>query len=121
MTDKERKRIANRKYYEKNKDRLAEKWKNDDKRKEYLKEYYKDEPLFNNSKVVVSVYGNEISGNLDSKMVKKIQYDEIESETLQVLEKPTYLDLYKNAILNSDGVVIAVSYTHLTLPTICSV
>ncbi len=40
MTDKERKRIANRKYYEKNKDRLAEKWKYDDKRKEYLKEYY---------------------------------------------------------------------------------
>ena len=40
MTDKERKRIANRKYYEKNKDRLAEKWKNDNKRKEYLKEYF---------------------------------------------------------------------------------
>ena len=40
MTDKERKRIANRKYYEKNKHRLAEKWKHDDKRKEYLKEYY---------------------------------------------------------------------------------
>ena len=38
---KERKKIANRKYYEKNKDRLAEKWKNDDDRKEYLKEYYK--------------------------------------------------------------------------------
>ena len=41
MTDKERKKIANRKYYEKNKDRLAEKWKHDDNRKEYLKEYYK--------------------------------------------------------------------------------
>ena len=41
MTDKERKKIANRKYYEKNKDRLAEKWKNDEARKEYLKEYYK--------------------------------------------------------------------------------
>ena len=41
MTDKERKQIANRKYYEKNKDRLAEKWKNDEARKEYLKEYYK--------------------------------------------------------------------------------
>ena len=40
MTDKERKQIANRKYYEKNKDRLAEKWKHDDNRKEYLKEYY---------------------------------------------------------------------------------
>tara|TARA_Y100000758_G_scaffold11701_1_gene8772 strand:- start:43 stop:303 length:261 start_codon:yes stop_codon:yes gene_type:complete len=42
MTDKERKRIANRKYYEKNKDRLAEKWKNDENRKDYLKEYYKE-------------------------------------------------------------------------------
>ena len=33
---------SNRKYYQKNKDRLAEKWKNDEKRKEYLKEYYKN-------------------------------------------------------------------------------
>jgi hypothetical protein len=37
-----RKKIANRKYYEKNKDRLAEKWKNDENRKDYLKEYYKE-------------------------------------------------------------------------------
>ena len=41
LTNKERKSIANRKYYEKNKDRLAEKWKNDEERKEYLREYYK--------------------------------------------------------------------------------
>ena len=42
MTNKEKKSIANRRYYEKNKDRLAEKWKNDEERKEYLKEYYKN-------------------------------------------------------------------------------
>ena len=42
MTNKEKKSVANRKYYEKNKDRLAEKWKNDEDRKEYLKEYYKN-------------------------------------------------------------------------------
>ena len=41
MTKKEKKSIANNKYYQKNKDRLAEKWKNDEARKEYLKEYYK--------------------------------------------------------------------------------
>ena len=40
MTDKERKQIANRKNYEKNKDRLAEKWKNDEVRKEKLRVYY---------------------------------------------------------------------------------
>ena len=32
---------SNKKYYQKNKDRLAEKWKNDEARKLYLKEYYK--------------------------------------------------------------------------------
>ena len=41
MNKKEKKSIANSKYYQKNKDRLAEKWKNDEARKEYLKEYYK--------------------------------------------------------------------------------
>ena len=41
MNKKEKKSIANNKYYQKNKDRLAEKWKNDEDRKEYLKEYYK--------------------------------------------------------------------------------
>jgi hypothetical protein len=48
MTNKEKKSIANRRYYEKNKDRLAEKWKNDEERKEYLKEYYK-----NNKKIIL--------------------------------------------------------------------
>ena len=32
---------SNKIYYQKNKDRLAEKWKNDESRKAYLKEYYK--------------------------------------------------------------------------------
>jgi len=32
---------SNKIYYQKNKDRLAEKWKNDEARKLYLKEYYK--------------------------------------------------------------------------------
>jgi len=40
MIDKEKKAEANRKYYEKNKEWLAEKWKNDPIRKERLRKYY---------------------------------------------------------------------------------
>ena len=40
MNKKEKKSIANSKYYQKNKDRLAEKWKHDEARKEYLRVYY---------------------------------------------------------------------------------
>ena len=71
----------------------------------YLKEYYKDDPIFNGTKVVVSIYGNEINGKLNSKIVKKIQFDEIESETLKVFDDKSYRSLSKNAILNSDGVI----------------
>ena len=67
----------------------------------------KDEPILNNPKVVVSIYGNELEGSLNSEIVKKIQFDEINSDTLNVFKNPTYSDLSKNAILNSDGVVFA--------------
>ena len=40
LTKREKKSIANSKYYQKNKDRLAEKWRNDEARKEKLKVYY---------------------------------------------------------------------------------
>jgi len=73
----------------------------------YLKQFYKDEPLFSKSKVVTSIYENEITGDLNSGIINKIKFDEVESDTLNVLENPTYENLYKLSIMNSDGVVFA--------------
>ena len=53
MNKKEKKSIANSKYYQNNKDRLAEKWKNDEARKEYLKVYY------NKNKEIILVRAKE--------------------------------------------------------------
>ena len=66
----------------------------------YLKEYYKDEPLFSKSKVITSIYDNEIQGDLNSDIISKIKFDEVESETLNILENPSYENLYKLSILN---------------------
>ena len=73
----------------------------------YVKEYYKDEPLLANSKVVTSLYGDEIKGSLNSKIVSKIKFDEVESETLSTLDDPTYENLFKMSVLHSDGVIVA--------------
>ena len=73
----------------------------------YLKEYYKDEPLFANSKVVTSIYENEIEGKLNSEIVNKIRFDEVENETMKILEDSSYENLYKISIMNSDGVIFA--------------
>jgi starch synthase len=73
----------------------------------YLKQYYKDEPLFSKSKIITSIYDNEIQGDLNPDIISKIKFDEVESETLNILENPSYENLYKLSILNSDGVVFA--------------
>ncbi|MDB0043006.1 glycogen/starch synthase [Flavobacteriaceae bacterium] len=88
----------------------------------YLKQYYKDEPLLSKSKVVTSIYDNEISGDLNPEIIKKIKFDEVESETLNVLENPTYENLYKLSIMNSDGVVFAsenINKSYLDIATKC--
>jgi starch synthase len=72
----------------------------------YLKEYYKDEPLFSDSKIVSSVYNQSFDGTLNMDMLAKIKFDNINEDVISILEKPTYNNLMKVAIDNSDAVVI---------------
>ena len=72
----------------------------------YLKEYYKDEPLFSDSKIVSSVYNQSFDGTLNMDMLAKIKFYNINEDVISILEKPTYNNLMKVAIDNSDAVVI---------------
>ena len=76
-----------------------------DKALSILKEYYKDEPLFKESKVVTSVYDQSFEGSLDRTLIDKIKFDEIEDGFLQNLETPNYVNLMKTAIDFSDGLI----------------
>jgi len=71
----------------------------------YLKEYFKDEPLFNESKIVTSIYNQGFDGSLNNDMVNKIKFDNIESDNLSLLEKPTFENLTKVAIDYSDALI----------------
>lgn len=72
----------------------------------YLKKYYGNEPLFENSKIVTSVYNQGFSGTLDKDTISKILYDGIEEEDIIELKDPSYVNLMKIAIKNSDAVII---------------
>ncbi|MBT2160039.1 glycogen/starch synthase [Zobellia barbeyronii] len=73
----------------------------------YLKKYYADEPLFNASKIVTSVYGKSFEGELDSDMIKKVSFDGIPEDSIQDLKAPNYNNLLKIAVDNSDAVILA--------------
>ena len=73
----------------------------------YLKQYYADEPLFADSKIVTSVYGSGFNGSLDEKMQDKISFDGIEKEKVSSLSEPNYNNLLKVAVDFSDAVILA--------------
>jgi starch synthase len=72
----------------------------------YLKEYYKDEPLFNESKIVTSIYNQSFDGALNKDMSNKVKFDNITGSAIEILEKPTFNNLMKVAIDYSDALII---------------
>ncbi len=73
----------------------------------YIKEYYKDDPLFTDSKIVTSIYNNGFDGTLNSEFKQKIQFDNISESKIETITNPSYINLLKNAVENSDAVIKA--------------
>ena len=72
----------------------------------YLRNYYGNEPLFENSKIVTSVYNQGFNGTLNAEVSNKIKFDAIDDEALTHLDNPTFENVMKLAINNSDAVII---------------
>lgn len=73
----------------------------------YMKHYYKDEALFSNTKIVISVYGKSFEGSLNSELVNKIKFDGVPESSIGILKEPNYENLIMAAIQHSDAVIIA--------------
>jgi len=73
----------------------------------YIKEYYKDDPLFVESKIVTSVYNTGFEGALNKEFYNKIKFDNIAESKIESITNPNYTNLLKIAIENSDAVIKA--------------
>lgn len=71
----------------------------------YLREYYADEPLFQDSKIVLSVYNESFDGTLNNNMIDKVRFDNIEDAKIEMLVEPTFDNIIKTAIQSADGVI----------------
>ncbi len=72
----------------------------------YLKHYYASEPLFSQSKIVSSVYNQGFEGSLNKEMINKIAFDGIDTASIEELQDPTYENLMKVTVKNSDAAII---------------
>ena len=71
----------------------------------YIKKLYGDDPIFQNSRVIYSVYDNAFKGSLNKNFAKKSLYNDIELSDVAHIEKPTFESLNKLGIEYADAVV----------------
>ena len=72
----------------------------------YLKDFYKDEPLFNESKIVTSVYNQSFNNTLNKDMINKVKFDNLNEDAVAVLKEPSYNNIMKVAIDHSDALIM---------------
>lgn len=73
----------------------------------YVKNAYKEEPSFRDSKVIISLYDDGFNGSFDANFAKKLLCKEMPGEvTAEISSQTTYEELAKIAIKYADGVVI---------------
>ncbi len=71
----------------------------------YMKTYFYDEPIFKKSKIVTSIYDDDMGGILNKNLKDKIKFDDIDVN-LELINKPDFNSLTSLALDYSDGAVI---------------
>ena len=72
----------------------------------YLRKVFYDDPLFLDTKIILSVYNNEFNKPLNKKIRNKLLSEGITGEELNIIKDPTYVNLNKLAINMSDAVIM---------------
>lgn len=73
----------------------------------YLKKGFKDNPLFSDAKVILSLYNDGFDKKLSDTFIKKIKLEGITNKDLALYQDPTYVNMMKAAIDFSDALILA--------------
>ena len=72
----------------------------------YIKTYYKNEPLFHDSKIYVVLSDETFEKPMSENLKDKLVFDELPQEFIEKYKEPTEINLLKNAIDLADGVIV---------------
>lgn len=72
----------------------------------FIKKAFKDNPLFNESKIVYSIYDDTFKGQLKAGFEKKVKLPGINAKDLKYFKEASYVNITKSAIDHSDGIIL---------------
>jgi starch synthase len=73
----------------------------------YIRRFYKNNPMYKDVKVVISLYNETFKGKINKKLVNKLRFDKIPSKDLGRYDETSYFAMMKAAIDLADGVIVA--------------
>src|ERR1041385_8474688 len=71
----------------------------------FIKTSYKEDPLFQDSSVVYSIYDQDLEETFSDSFAKKLKMDGMTSDDLKLYKDPSLVNVNIAAIQNSDGVI----------------
>lgn len=72
----------------------------------YLKTVYKDEPIFNNAKVIYSLYNNSLENSFDKRFIEKASINNLQADSLEVFQNGQgNIKLHRGALHHADAVI----------------
>lgn len=72
----------------------------------YIKKAYSENPLFTDTKIILSLYDDDFQESLSKNFADKVRLDGINNKDLKHYKTTNYVNLMKSAIDFSDGVII---------------
>lgn len=72
----------------------------------YLREFYKEEPLFTESKIITSIYEKGFEGDLNADLATKVKFDLKKNTKIKTIETPNHINILKSAVENSDAIIL---------------
>ena len=73
----------------------------------YIKKLYSEDPLFEDVKVIYSVFDNSFKGSLGDSLPEKLLFEDLNYEDVKDLSKANSINLNKYAVFYSDAVIQA--------------
>ena len=85
----------------------------------YLKKVYNGDPIFSNSKVVTSLYGDIIGERFAPSFKDTVRFGSINPEDVPLLDDPTGINLAETAAMYSDGIIFGAADVDKELVKYC--
>ena len=73
----------------------------------YIKKLYSQDPLFQNTKIVYSIFDSSFKGKISDSLQEKLLFEALNPEDVDLLQNPTCKNLHLFAVKNADAIVQA--------------